>query len=396
MDGGSVDDVFAWVVEAASLLHPRDLPAVAGEAAARLGGRDLTVHLSDLGQDVLSPFGHDGEPGELEIDGTVAGRAFRSGSTVAVGQAGGGTRLWAPMLDGAERVGVLGVTVDEATPETIRTFGAFTGLLTELLLSAERYGDDIVLSRRRRPLPLATELRWSFVPPLTFQAPGVHLAGVLEPAYEIAGDVFDYAIAGDVLHVAIADAMGHGLEATRIGNLLLGAYRHSRRAGASLTETHRAIDDAIAESFGPDRFATGSLCRLHVGTGRLEHVRAGHPAALLLRGHRFVGELDAPVVPPFGIGGGVDAPVGVAQLEPGDRVILYTDGVVESRRGAPAFGVERLVDFVERASAADEQPAETVRRLAKAVVAHHGGELHDDASLLLVRWDGPPGPTGVR
>ena len=98
-----------------------------------------------------------------------------------------------------------------------------------LVVSKSSYGDNLVLTRRLRDMDLAAEMRWSMLPPLTFTNDRVALAGMLEPAYEIAGDAFDYAVNGDVAHVAIIDAMGHGLEASRMANLAVGSYRHSRR-----------------------------------------------------------------------------------------------------------------------------------------------------------------------
>ena len=74
-------------------------------------------------------------------------------------------------------------------------------------------------------------------------------------------------------------------------------------------------------------------------------------------------------------------------FEPGDRLLLYTDGVTEARDpSGEMFGVDRLVDFVER-HAADRLPvAETVRRLSHAVLDHQGGPPRDDATLMLLEW----------
>jgi phosphoserine phosphatase RsbU/P len=77
-------------------------------------------------------------------------------------------------------------------------------------------------------------------------------------------------------------------------------------------------------------------------------------------------------------------------LEPGDRLMLYSDGVVEAVDAATGerFGVKRLVDFVARAEAAGEPVPETMRRLAHAVVKHQGDELQDDATQVLLEWRG--------
>ena len=83
-------------------------------------------------------------------------------------------------------------------------------------------------------------------------------------------------------------------------------------------------------------------------------------------------------------------PVHTLQLEPGDRLALYTDGVVEARRLGQFFTEERLADFVVRESASGLDGAEVLRRLIRAVLDHQHGVLQDDATILLLEWDGPP------
>jgi sigma-B regulation protein RsbU (phosphoserine phosphatase) len=80
-------------------------------------------------------------------------------------------------------------------------------------------------------------------------------------------------------------------------------------------------------------------------------------------------------------------------LEPGDAVLCYTDGVIEARTpDGEFFGLDRLSDLTER-EAASEQPAEElVRRLVFAVLDYQVSELRDDATLLLVQWTGTPAP----
>ena len=78
------------------------------------------------------------------------------------------------------------------------------------------------------------------------------------------------------------------------------------------------------------------------------------------------------------------------QLEPGDRLVLYTDGVVEARRQGQFFSDERLADFVVRASASGHAGPEVLRRLIRAVLDHQDGVLQDDATVLLLEWGSPP------
>jgi serine phosphatase RsbU (regulator of sigma subunit) len=173
-----------------------------------------------------------------------------------------------------------------------------------------------------------------------------------------------------------------------VAALAISAYRNSRRGHLDLADTYAAIDGALMGQYAGDRYATGVLAQLDTGTGRLSWVNAGHPEPLLLRGGRLVktlpGEASTPLGVPFTAG---PLTVGHEQLEPGDRVLLYTDGLPEARLPDGAFfGEERLADFIERASAAGHSPPETLRRLGRAVLDFQRGQLQDDATALLLEW----------
>ena len=82
-------------------------------------------------------------------------------------------------------------------------------------------------------------------------------------------------------------------------------------------------------------------------------------------------------------------------LEPGDAVLLYTDGVIEARTPAgELFGLERLADLAEREAASGQPAEELVRRLVRAVLDHQASDLRDDATLLLVQWTRTPARPG--
>jgi serine phosphatase RsbU (regulator of sigma subunit) len=210
---------------------------------------------------------------------------------------------------------------------------------------------------------------------------------MLEPAYEVGGDAMDYAVNEDVAHLAVFDAMGHGLQASLLASLAVGAYRNARRAGRDLVETGLAIDEALGAQFGGERFVTAVLCQLDLERGSLRWIVAGHPPPLLVRDGRVVKELDERPDRPLGLGMNTRLTVHEEALEPGDRLFVYTDGVVEARdEQGEQFGLERLVDFLARADAADEPVPETMRRLSKAVLAHQRDQLQDDATHVLLAW----------
>jgi serine phosphatase RsbU (regulator of sigma subunit) len=238
---------------------------------------------------------------------------------------------------------------------------------------------------------LPAEIQWRLLPPTTVRATGVSLSGLLEPWDEVGGDAFDYALNDERLHVALFDAMGHGLGATLLSSLAVGAYRNARRGRADLAGSYEAIDVALATQFGREHFATGLLLDVEVPTGTVRWLSAGHLPPLLIRRERAVTLPPARPATPFGLRFTQGRPpVHTLQLEPGDRLALYTDGVVEARRLGQFFTEERLADFVVRASASGLDGAEVLRRLIRAVLDHQHGVLQDDATILLLEWDGPP------
>jgi hypothetical protein len=383
------EEVLGSLLSLSHRLHPDDVPSTVREHARRLGATDAVMYLVDLEQRVLVALpAEPGAPaGVLDIDSTLAGRAFRSQEVVYGEGDAGERRLWLPLLDGAERLGVLGVTLAHLTDLQEQRLRWLASLVAELVMTKSSYGDSLVIARRRQDMQVAAELRRALLPPLSFASDYVEIAGVVEPAYQVAGDSFDYAVNGHIVHLAILDAMGHGLEASRMANLATAIFRHGRRQGSGLAAMFMAIDAAIPSSFGSDHFVTGQLATLDLSSGRLAFVSGGHPKPLLLRGTAMVGELGGDVCPPMGLG--MAPTVNEFQLQPGDRVVFYTDGVVEARSlSGEEFGLERLGDLLARAASAQELPAEMMRRLTHSVLAHESGQLRDDATLLLVGWRG--------
>ena len=361
-----------------------DLHHVIVAACEPIPAWDPIVYLSDFSGQELIPL----TPGEATevVTGSMAGRAFSTGQPVTT-ERDDGIRVWVPVTEQASRTGVLALTTPDEAPETIERaelLGVFAGLV---IAAAARVSDVPYVRRQGRELSLPAGMQWDLLPPLNTRTPGATIAGLLEPAYDIAGDAFDYAIGADRLDFAILDGMGHGIGSTLLTGLAVGAYRHARRAGASVVDMHAAIDQALTSSYDDESFVTGVVGRLAFGTGRLEWSCAGHPPPLLLRGRKVVAELGNDPVLPFGLRG--RPKLSTADLEPDDAVLLYTDGVTEARADdGELFGLDRLTDLLEQEAASGRPPEEMLRRLVRALLEHQDGGLRDDATLLLVQWTG--------
>ncbi|WP_448610438.1 PP2C family protein-serine/threonine phosphatase [Geodermatophilus sp. URMC 60] len=371
------------------LIAPRLVGQLVAQEARIAGATDVSIHLQDLSQLTLRPLTGPGLVGDpLPIADSLAGQAFSTEESVEEPLPDGSVRLHLPLLDGSNRVGVLALTLPRLTDYDRQLAQRLAGLVADMIVTNDNYTDAFTRVRTAGPLTLSAHLQWQTLPPLSMTTPVLDLSGILEPAYEVGGDSFDYAFNDHVLHMAVFDAMGHGLEAATMATVIIAAYRHGRLAGLPLTELYPAMDQAVATSF-PGRFATAQLGRLDTETGVLSWVNAGHPPALWVRGCRVIGELTGPVSRPVGFGAGTPV-VQTAQLEPGDRVLFFTDGVVEERLpGGEQFGEGRLRDLIEQTTAADLTCAETVRRLSHALMAARSGRTSDDASLLLLEWKGP-------
>jgi hypothetical protein len=377
------------LLDRAHQMPPQLIAPLVAEEASRIGGLDVSILLQDYGQRVLRPLpGRGLTVGEPErIDDSQAGRAFLSATVVEQAHPGG-VRMFLPLLDGSDEVGVLALTLGAVDDDDRRLLRRLAGLVADMIVTKDSYTDQFFQARRSMPMSLAAEIQWALLPPVSMFTPQVALAGILEPAYDVAGDSFDYAINDNIVHLAVVDAMGHGLNAAMLATLAISAYRHARRASVGLADLYGQMDAAVDEQFGPDQFVTAQMMRLDIAAGRLQWVNAGHPPPLLIRRHRVIKALDSPGTLPVGIGG--DTPhISEEQLARGDRVLFFTDGVTEAHRpGEEQFGQERFISFVEHAGRAGDSVQEMVRALSHALTRARGGATTDDATLLAVEWRG--------
>ncbi|MFG2593886.1 PP2C family protein-serine/threonine phosphatase [Streptomyces sp. NPDC048438] len=375
------------------------LPRLLDTAAKEAGAGGARLFVADLQEEVLREVtglglsaGEDGE--EFRIEGTLPGRAYQLTEVTAPALGGA---CWVPVRDGVERLGVLHVEPgpgDGARPdeEMMRALASMAGLL---LVSKRANSDSHARLTRTRPMGIPAELQWSMMPPRTFSDRRATVSAFMEPAYQVAGDAYEYAVADDVLHLAVFDAMGHDTSAGLTAALAMATCRSHRRAGATIPEASAAIEDTLVEQFGHSRYATGILADLELDTGKFSWVNRGHLLPVLIRGGRWASTLGCPPAGPMGSGFNLPIKQCTDQLEPGDRLLLFTDGIIEARdTKGREFGVERFTDFIIRHHADNLPVDETLRRLMHAVLDYHQGRLEDDATVLFCEWHGPGAAQG--
>ena len=378
--------------QVAALLHesrhqaPDHLGGFLARSVARFGMTAVSVYVSDFEQRRLVPILGSADELSIDMDASIGGRSFTTASQVEA-PVDGGTRIWSVVVDGAARLGVMAVTLVVVDEEARVLADSLAGVVAALLVTRGQCTDAYTSIRRTEKFSLAAEMQWDLLPPLSLDSGRVSVAGLIQPAYDVGGDSFDYAVNGDVLDFAVFDAMGHGLESSQLAHLAVSSYRHSRRSGLDLEATYNAMDAAIYERGHGEEYVTCMLGRLDLLAGHLTWINAGHPRPLLVRGEEVLGSLPCAATLPAGLGSALGhgvAEVAHTILEPDDRLFCLTDGVVDSHRpGGEDFGEERLHVLLSEQSRAGLDTAETVRQLSHTVLDHHG-VLSDDTTAFLV------------
>ena len=388
--GMSLAPLLGSLIDRARGAAPSDLAGVIAEECARFGLHDVALYLQDYEQGLLLPLPvHGRSPlAREQVEHGPAGRAFAGAGTTELVEADAASRVrvWLPLQDDTDRVGVMSAVV---APSLVGSniLGQMTALITDLLVTKGKATDYFFLARRTQPMALAAEMQWHLLPPLSMRTPAVEVAGQLTPAYEVGGDSFDYALNGSILHLGIFDAVGHGLHAAILANAVVGAYRHARRGGVSLAEKYALMDDVVRTQFTDEDFVTAHLADLHLPSGRLRWINVGHPRPLLLR-DGCVDSLRSRPTLPIGFGG-EQPQVAEERLQPGDRVLFFTDGIIEERGVHDARSeLDTLKERLQQVQTARAPLHETVRRLSAALLDSRGGLTSDDATLLMVKWPG--------
>ena len=386
-----IDAVVRELLQASFGLKPDDLGrCLATLTEKHLGADDVVLYLVDLDQVELRALGSPPGTDVLSVDGTPAGLAFRD-EEPAVERSAARRRLWLPILDSADRVGVLGVADDGSVP--IDDWLVLASLVGELVVSKEGYGDVISTTRRRGEVSLAAELRWSLLPPLTFSSPALAISGILQPSHRVAGDAFDYSIGPHQAVIGIFDAMGHELPAARLADMAIGGFRHARRQQRDPADMLGDIDAVIGAQFPDSQFVTAQLLTLDLESGAASIRTAGHPPPVLLPLDGDPSVIEVRPGLPLGLGPSAYAEATVA-LAPGDAVLLLSDGVFEARSAAGEFyGRERMIAHAHRSLRVGVRPPEALRLLIREVIDFQGGDVRDDATLVMVRWE--PGAAGA-
>lgn len=248
---------------------------------------------------------------------------------------------------------------------------------------ADNYTDVFDVARRSHAATPAAELQQDLLPPRIAYVEGAELAATLLPAYDVGGDWFDHVGDRDGAWFAVADAVGKGPRAAALSALALGAYRAGRRRGRSLQEVAVGIARIVGQVGEGGAYITAVLGRWHAPERTFTWVRCGHPLPTIWKPDGTLEELDDVGGLPLGVGSPEDSyRVGSRRLEPGERLLIYSDGVSERRMPDGRFGLEGVQRAL--ATAPSRSASSAAASITAQVLAASEGDLRDDATVLVL------------
>src|SRR3954447_16120155 len=269
---------------------------VVGERlASELAAREVSFLIADFSGHALIRLGHTGDSAatrtqgdetaeRVPLIGSSPGRALAS-QAIVLEQDADVTRVFAPVTNRGEAIGVLDLLLDEAPDEQVLAEVALAAhALGYVVIANRRFTDLFEWGQRSVPLSLAAEIQHRLLPgAYTCEAGQFTLAGWLEPAGDVGGDTFDFAMERDTLHLSMTDAMGHEVNAALLATVLVGGLRNARRAGVGLAEQARLAHTALTDNApGSGGFVTGQVVRIDVHSATASIVNADHPPPLRL------------------------------------------------------------------------------------------------------------------
>jgi phosphoserine phosphatase RsbU/P len=269
--------------------------------------------------------------------------------------------------------------------QTITPMKAPGGAITRLVSVAKDVTELRKAARREGMLLLARTIQQRFYPAGPPELPGFDIAGAAFVADEVGGDYFDFIpLPGDHLGIAIADVSGHGFDSALLMAETRAVLRSTAQAVADPGEVLTAVNSVLAGDMDDNRFTTMFLARLHPSTQTFTYASAGHyPGYVLDPSGAVKAELRATGLPLGPIAAATEVTSERVTLEPGDVLMLITDGVTESEAlDGSFFEVERALDVVR--SCLDRRASEIVRTVYEAARAFAGGVPQNDDITLVV------------
>ena len=268
----------------------------------------------------------------------------------------------------------------------VRSLRGFANQVALALDHARLLRETVESERRKRELEIARELQLRLLPKGPPDAPGLDVAGYSDPASEVGGDYYDYlTLRNGNPAIVVGDVAGHGMPAgllMAVAKSAIHTQSQSENPPAILMER---LTKTLLHMSADNQFMTLVFVEIDLAAGRLVYSNAGHHYPLHYRARTgAIEELESTGLP-LGMLAEPPGPFVERALDPGDVLVLYSDGVVEAaNQGDEMFGTARLGEVI---LAQLGRPAETVIEAIFAAVRAHtnGAPLDDDATAVVVR-----------
>ena len=299
----------------------------------------------------------------------------------------------APLIYARQSLGVLAVANGPmSTPFSPPDFVVFQSIVEQsafALYNAMVYSEADEKRRIERDLDVARDIQRILLPAAAPEIPGFEISGINIPASHVSGDYYDYIrIDEESWGIAVADVSGKGVPASLIMAMCRSVLRSVARAGESAAGVLRQVNRQLYPDIREDMFISMAYLVIHKSAD-IMLARAGHDAPLLFRtADRSVTKVNPPGMA-LGIDSGnvFDRVTGdfKVRLDPGDCLILYTDGVTEALDlNGSEFGIGRLIEVIQ--GSAGESATTIVTRVTEAVKAFVGNQPQtDDITLVAIR-----------
>ena len=258
----------------------------------------------------------------------------------------------------------------------------FTGYLRDL--SDAKRASAALAASHERLAHIARTLQTSLLPPGLPDVEGYEVAATyhaMGDGFEVGGDFYDvFELREDQWALTLGDVCGKGSEAAAVTALTRYTIRAAAMRAGDPRQVLETVHDAIRRN-GSSRFCTAAYAELTTGTGGVRLVLGGHPRPLVLRAD---GHVERVGVHGHLLGSFPEWTGSTEEftLDPGDALLLFSDGVTEARRGGELFGDDRLEDVLGRARGSD---AVGVVRAVEHEVLDFAGDLDDDVAVLAIR-----------
>lgn len=368
----AVEAIHAFDVVAAPVL-PEQLVA----EAQRIANVALALYVVDIdGTHLLRVAGNDRLPDRIKAPLAVGPELDRDGLVQL--------RQELKRFPGAE---VIPLWLRGRATGAMITLGPARGPLTELarqaavaITLADRYTDVFARATRRKRPSAAAEIQQSLLPPRIARLTGAEVAGNVLPSYEVAGDWFDVIENPDGIWVSLADGLGGSTRAAASSAVAMGALRASRRSGGTPSDALMLMHATLKEMPGPRAEMSAVVSHWDPVLHELSVVNCGHVPPVILRAD---GEAERLGDSRGGGLGGRSAPKPTETnhaLRTGDRLVLFSDGVVHEGEGKAGLGYDGLIEAARRSESG--AAPDTVRHIHMAVLEASGGDLTDDATAV--------------